>query len=204
MPAHLILASQSPRRRQLLLDAGFTLEVCSPGIEETVDAGWTPEQCVCHLARQKGLAVVSRLRAEGRPPGALVLAADTVVALGSEIFGKPRDEAHAYHILYQLSHNRHRVITGVCLWPLMRAEPYVDCDTTYVRMHPMSDGQIRDYIRSGEGMDKAGAYALQETGERYVEKIEGAFDNVVGLPVQLVHKLIAAWDAERSQAGNER
>jgi septum formation protein len=197
MPTHLILASQSPRRQQLLHDAGFTFAVCPPHIDEHLDPTWTPEQSVCELSRRKGAAVVAELRRQGRNDS-LVLAADTLVALANEIFGKPHDETHAHYILQKLSHHRHRVITGVCLWPLGRVEPFVAYDTTYVHMHPMSESEIQDYIRSGEGMDKAGAYALQESGERYVESIEGAFDNVIGLPVQLVKELLALWQNEQT------
>ena len=200
---NLILASQSPRRIELLKAAGFDFEVAPANIEETVAPAWSPEECVCELARNKAACVMQRVLATAgsvsrqEPATTVILAADTVVALEREIFGKPRDRQDAYRILYALSHHPHRVITGVCLWPTTRSEPLIAFDVTRIRMRAMTDAEIWAYIDTGEGMDKAGAYALQETGERYVAQIEGAFDNVVGLPIALVRQLLAQWQQER-------
>lgn len=195
---HLILASQSPRRKQLLEEAGFLFEICLPDCEEKILPAWSPEECVLNLARQKAQSVVNSLRSSEKLPGrswesSLVLAADTVVALGKEIFGKPKDFEDAYKMLWNLSRNKHRVITGVCLWSLASKDCLLEYETTYVSMRPLTHEEIQRYILSGESDGKAGAYAIQETADQYVQKLEGNFDNVVGLPIELVKKLIQKW-----------
>lgn len=194
----LILASRSPRRRELLARAGFEFTICPPEVDELVEEGWTPEECAVRLARQKVHDVVGRLAQRGAMSGdgkrLVVLGADTVVALGDKIFGKPKSPEHAYNMLWTLSRNPHRVITGVCLWPLGSDEPLIAWDVTYVNMRPMTDFELISYIESGEGMDKAGGYAIQETADRYIKSIVGAYDNVVGLPIDLVSRLLARWE----------
>lgn len=194
MDYRLILASQSPRRKQLLTRAGFRFEVMLPCLEECVDPSWTPEECAWKLARQKAENVVSSLAKAATSPKQIVLAADTVVALDERIFGKPESAQHAYEMLWLLSRNRHRVVTGVCLWPVGE-EPLIAWDVTYVRMRPMTDSELWSYVESGEGTDKAGGYAIQESADRYIESIAGAYDNVVGLPVGLVRELLGRWQS---------
>ncbi len=191
MAEHLILASQSPRRKRLLTEAGFHFKVHPAQIEEIVDSSWTPEECAQKLARQKAEHVLRKLSISeiDGPEKKIILAADTVVALDGKIFGKPKNDEHGYEMLRALSHNIHSVITGVCLWPLGEI-PLVDRDVTYVKMRPMTDCEIREYVASGEGRDKAGSYAIQETADRFIDSIDGAYDNVVGLPIQLVKRLL--------------
>ncbi len=181
----LILASASPRRRQLLADAGLDLEVVLPPLEELKNGlpSLTPAQKAEALAYYKARSV-SQLR-----PNCYVLAADTIVSVGGEIMGKAANADEARRMLKTLSATRHAVITGVALLG-PAGERLIASDTTYVTMKSMTDEDIDQYVASDEWIDKAGAYAIQETADRFVEKLEGHFDNVVGLPVGLVLRMI--------------
>ncbi len=181
----IILASSSPRRRQLLAEAGVKFEVVDPPLpepDETV-ARLSPSQQAEALAYFKGRAVADM------HPDAIVLAADTVVALGTKVMGKPADDADARNMLATLSGTRHKVITGVAVLAPGGAR-IIASDLTYVTMRPMTEEEIENYIASGEAAGKAGAYAIQETADKFVEKIEGSFTNVVGLPIELVQRML--------------
>ncbi|MBN1941909.1 MAG: septum formation protein Maf [Phycisphaerae bacterium] len=181
----LILASASPRRRELLAEAGYDFEVHSPVMEEPGDlpAGIPPAAYAESLAYFKARSVAEAY------PRDLVLGADTVVALGNRVLGKPADADDARRMLTELSHNRHAVITGVALvGPGERRS--IASDITYVTMRPMSSREIEDYIASGEWQGKAGAYAIQETADKFIVKLEGSFTNVVGLPMELLGRLL--------------
>lgn len=175
----LILASSSPRRRELLAEAGAKFRVVEPPGEEPTDLGEeSPQRHAEAVAffKARSVAVMH--------PSAVVLGADTVVAVNGRILGKPIDAADARGMLETLSGTRHQVITGVALLgPLERR--VIRSDTTYVTMKPMSEQDIQGYIDSLEWQGKAGAYAIQETADRYIEKVEGSFSNVVGLPMEL-------------------
>ena len=175
----LVLASQSPRRREILERAGFELSVRVSGVPEERLAGEHADAYVRRLARAKAVAVP-------RESGEIVLGADTVVVLGEDVLEKPRDTAHAIEMLAMLSGAEHRVITGICL----RHEGGQICDSaeTAVRFAPLSRAEIEDYVRSGEPMDKAGAYAIQGLAAKFIERIDGCYFNVVGLPVSLVYR----------------
>ncbi|HUS93284.1 MAG TPA: Maf family protein [Phycisphaerae bacterium] len=181
----LVLASSSPRRRQLLADAGLSFDVVPPpfGEPEELPEDLTPTRRAEALAYFKARAV-----AECRPE-ACVLGADTIVAADGRVLGKPADRADAERMLRGLSGTRHAVITGVALlMPCGRR--LIASETTYVTMRPMTEQEIADYLASGEWIGKAGAYAIQETADRFVVGLEGSFSNVVGLPVELVERLI--------------
>lgn len=192
----LVLASASPRRQELLRNAGISFTVEPPDIDETPRDGESPRDCAERLARDKALTVSC-----ARPLDH-VLGADTVVAVGGVILGKPLDTADAARMLRLLSGKTHQVITGVCLVgraveaetaPKLRTEnPQLRTasETTLVTMSDLSDDEIRDYIATGEPMDKAGAYAIQGIASRWIPQIEGDYSNVVGLPVKLVCKLL--------------
>ncbi|HAU37254.1 MAG TPA: septum formation protein Maf [Phycisphaerales bacterium] len=182
----LILASSSPRRRQLLAEAGLSFDVVAPTIAEPNDdlRGLSPQQQAEALAYFKARVV------SDRRPDACVLGADTVVALGGEILGKPADEADARRMLNALSGSRHAVITGVAVLCPHNVR-LIASETTYVTMRRMTPDEIDDYIRSDEWRGKAGAYAIQETADRYIVKVEGSFSNVVGLPMELVARMLA-------------
>lgn len=173
----IILASQSPRRRELLGQMGLTHFIIRPALgEERAEPGLTPAQLVEALSRQKAEEVAGR-----SAPGDLILAADTVVAVDGQILGKPRDEDHARQMLALLSGRDHTVYTGVTV----RRDQTVltQHEATRVRFRPLSPAEIDAYVRSGEPMDKAGAYGIQGLGALLVEGIEGDYCNVVGLPV---------------------
>lgn len=183
--ARIILASASPRRRELLTRLGEPFEVMAPDVHEDVDPHTSPERAAEILAERKAVAVANLLR-EG-----IVIGADTLVALDAERIGKPVDREDAICILRRLSGRRQRVITGVCVLDVASGRKAVGSETTWVTMRPMTETEIEEYVDSGEAMGKAGAYAIQETGDRYVENVEGDFDNVVGLPLGLVRRLLA-------------
>lgn len=177
-----ILASGSPRRRQLLDMLGIEHRVVPPEVDETRRDGEAPADYVVRLAREKARAV------SGREPGALVLAADTTVVLGTELFAKPESVADAIAMLGRLAGRTHQVFTGVALAQGERVETALDVsDVTFRRL---SGEFIADYVATGEPMDKAGAYAIQGKGAALIEGIRGDFFGVMGLPLRLVLELL--------------
>jgi septum formation protein len=189
----LILASQSPRRAELLRNAGYRFEVCPADVDERVRAGEPPEDYVKRLAQEKALAVLATA-----PAGAVVVGADTTVVLGGECLGKPADAADAQQMLARLSGRLHQVMTGVCVaWRrAAEAEPGAEVDfevgveVTEVNFAAMSGAEIAAYVATGEPMDKAGAYAIQGVASRWIPKIRGCYFNVVGLPVARVSAML--------------
>ncbi len=185
----LILASGSPRRREILSAAGIPFRVMEPGIEEEPEPGESPEEYVRRLARDKALAV----------PCAgddIVLAADTIVTIGGAILEKPRDAADARRMLRLLSGRRHNVITGVCLRTV--SHEVVAHESTAVHFVALSEREIDEYVASGEPLDKAGAYAIQGLASKFIHRIEGCYFNVVGLPVARVYSLLKELWQEKS------
>ena len=185
----LVLASASPRRRELLTQAGFTFEVRPAHIPEDPTPNEDPIAYVVRLAREKAQAVFDQLSANPETAASLaVLGADTTVTLDNHILGKPEDAADAARMLRLLSGRTHRVITGVALVTATSAE--VAAEVTAVRFLTLSDEEIEAYIATGEPMDKAGAYAIQGRAARWIPRIEGCYFNVVGLPIALVSTLL--------------
>ncbi|MFN2446250.1 MAG: nucleoside triphosphate pyrophosphatase [Vicinamibacterales bacterium] len=178
----LILASASPRRAELLTAAAIAFEVASAGVDETPQAGEAAAAYVRRLAEAKARAV------SGRVPGALVLGADTVVVIDGTILGKPASRADAIDMLRKLSGRTHEVLTGVALISPRCTD--VRVAVTQVVLAALSDHEIRRYVAGGEPMDKAGAYAIQGHASRFVERIDGSYSNVVGLPVALVYGMM--------------
>jgi septum formation protein len=178
----LVLASASPRRQELLRNAGISFVVQAADIDETPLDDEKAEQCARRLAREKALAV-ARLRPQDR-----VLGADTIVVVDGAILGKPRDAADAARMLRLLSGRTHEVITGVCL--VESGEARIASEITVVTMNELSDEEIQAYVASREPMDKAGAYAIQGMASRWIPRIEGDYSNVVGLPVALVYRML--------------
>jgi septum formation protein len=177
----LVLASASPRRRELLARAGLAFEVFPAEIDEVARPGEGPEALVERLAREKAAAVARRV---GRTPPRLVLGSDTVVVLGGDVLGKPRDAADAEALLARLVGRTHRVLTGVAV--AASAEPAALQSVvveSLVRMRPASAEEIRRYVATGEPLDKAGAYALQGEGRGFVLEVTGSETNVIGLPL---------------------
>lgn len=183
----IILASGSPRRKQLLEWAEVDFEIRVKDTPESWPAGMPVIDVPVHIARNKALAVKA---AAG--PGRVVIAADTIVVLGNEIIGKPRDRADAVHILSRLAGQRHEVITGVVL--LRDGEEQAFADITAVWFHPLSAAEIEAYVDKYKPYDKAGAYAIQEwIGVVGIKGIEGDFYNVMGLPVSRVVQALRRW-----------
>jgi septum formation protein len=175
----LVLASQSPRRSEILRQAGISFTVRAAAVDETPLPGEPPARYVQRLAERKASAIESS-------PGEVVLGADTTVVIGSEMLGKPADVADARRMIATLEGRRHQVLTGICL--RQGAETVLDCAVTEVWFAPMSASEIDAYVSSGEPMDKAGAYAIQGLASKYIEKIAGCYFNVVGLPIALVYR----------------
>ncbi|MBN2084272.1 MAG: septum formation protein Maf [Anaerolineales bacterium] len=184
----LILASVSPRRRELLRQCGIDCDVMPVSADELAWEGETPGETALRLAREKGRLALERM--EGR--AGLILAADTVVADGGQLLGKPRDIIQAEAFLLQLRGREHRVITGVCLLRAPGGVEKTDLAVTAVRMREYSPAELAEYLASGDALDKAGAYAIQHPSFRPVESIAGCYTNVVGLPLCRVYALLEA------------
>jgi septum formation protein len=185
----LVLASASPRRSELLTQAGYRFRVHPPHINEDPLADEDPIQYVTRLAREKAEAVFRELTAASPNPEKIaVLGADTTVTLDGMILGKPADAADAARMLRLLSGRTHRVITGVAVVTASGTE--VAAEVTAVRFLTLSDAEIADYVAGGEPMDKAGAYAIQGRAARWIPRIEGCYFNVMGLPLALVSSLL--------------
>lgn len=195
----LVLASASPRRQELLRNAGISFAVQPADVNETPLKNEGPRECAERLAREKALAVW-----RSRPQDA-VLGADTIVVVNETILGKPADAEDAARMLRMLSGREHQVITGVCLVRAVvsgqgsaaskvkartREELKTASETTLVTMSDISDKEILGYVATGEPMDKAGAYAIQGIASRWIPRIEGDYSNVVGLPVALVYRML--------------
>jgi len=193
----LVLASASPRRQELLRNAGIPFTVCPTHIPELPQPGENPRDCAERLAREKALAAFHL------HPGQPVLGADTIVVVDGQILGKPRDQADAMRMLRLLSGRTHQVTTGVCL--MLRTENQklgtgfedTRSETTLVTMSTLTDDDIRSYIASGEPMDKAGAYAIQGIASRWIPRVDGDYFNVVGLPVALVYRMLEEHGIDR-------
>jgi septum formation protein len=181
--APIVLASASPRRQELLRTAAIEFVVRPANLEEIPHAGESPLAFAERMAREKAGIVQATAAANHT-----VLAADTVVAVGSEILGKPRNPEDAARMLRLLSGRTHRVITAVCL--LGGDFDDLRSQTTLVKFRAMSEDEIRGYINTGEPMDKAGAYAIQGQASRWITAIEGDYYNVVGLPIALVCRML--------------
>jgi septum formation protein len=182
----IVLASGSPRRRQLLAEAGYAFRAVDSDVRETPpEPGVNPRAYAEEMAVRKARRVASQCQV-GR-----VIGADTVVELGGRIIGKPADPDDARRILTDLSGSRHSVVTGVCVWHVLPHIYIVGSDRTFIRMRRMSPADIDAYVASGEALGKAGAYAIQESGDTFIESVEGSFTNVVGLPMELLAQMLA-------------
>ena len=195
----IILASGSPRRKQLLAQMGIeTFRVISSDADETVEPGLSPARIVETLSARKAEAVAGHAK-----PGELVIAADTIVALDGAVLGKPADGPEAFRMLSALSGRRHQVYTGVTL--LRDAERCTEHEVTTVTFRELTRDDITRYIATGEPMDKAGAYGIQGYGALLVERIEGDYFNVMGLPVGRLGRMLAGMgiDCLALAAGNK-
>jgi septum formation protein len=182
-----VLASASPRRRQLLKDAGYEFEVVVPPVEE-ISHGWFTirELTVCNATR-KALGVAQTL------PSAVVLGADTLVSLDDEVLGKPEDLKEAVQILRRLSGRSHQVWTAVCLCHSASGKWQSFHVVSRVKFHDLTDRAIQDYFEKVNPLDKAGAYAAQGHGKEIIQRIEGSYSNVVGLPMEMTARILGGY-----------
>ena len=205
----IILASSSPRRRELLAEAGYNFIVVPP--DEDVECGVCSESgpagLVAQLAYRKADAVRKKmLKAESSPlplspSPPLILSADTVAECDGFILGKPRDEQGARAMLTQLSGREHRVLTGICLWVMDWSKPIIHVEVTTLRMDNLTEAQLNDYLASGQWEGKAGAFGYQDR-LGWVKIVEGSESNVVGLPMELLAEMLAKLQAKPQAAGN--
>jgi septum formation protein len=190
----LVLASSSPRRAELLRAAGFAFETVLTDVDERARPGETPSAYVRRLAAEKSAAVQAALTAD-----AIVLGADTTVVVDGDTLGKPRDDEDSAAMLLRLSGRRHEVMTGISV----RQGPHEfgSVETTSVWFAALTKEDIAWYVASGEGRDKAGAYAIQGLASRFIPRIEGSYANVVGLPVAAITELVRSILASRAETG---
>ncbi len=188
----LILASGSPRRRELLSLLNLPFEVRASDADESTPEDWEPEKIVTELALRKARAVVDSMTSEK----AVVIGSDTIVVLDGRVLGKPADAEEAAHMLRSLSGRKHEVYTGLaCIEvPEQPSRTLVSCSRAEVTMRHISGTEIAAYIATGEPMDKAGSYAVQGLGAVFVERIEGDYHAIVGLPVALLYAMLEQLD----------
>lgn len=181
----IILASKSPRRRQLLSMMGLDFTVRTADIDETMDSAQTPAHETAAVCRRKAEKI-----AQDTAPGDVVIAADTIVVIGGKILGKPQDEEDAARMLRLLSGQTHTVYTGLCV--ICGAQVQTQVVASEVTFRPLSGKEIRAYIKTGEPMDKAGAYGIQGYGAMFVSHLEGDYFSVMGLPVCTLSGMLRA------------
>lgn len=189
----LILASASPRRAELLRELGVKFTVITSAAEEAHHEDFTARE-LCLVNAYRKARAVAKLH-----PQALVLGADTLVYLGTTLYGKPADMADAQRMLGELAGHTHQVVTGVCLLHLERHRCRLFAEITDVTFKPLTAGQIKNYLEAIHPLDKAGAYAIQDRGDEIVDRIDGSFSNVVGLPVERVKHELARWHRHGNQ-----
>ena len=180
----LILASGSPRRRELLTKMGCTFEICSPNVDEHVSG--VASDVVRILALRKAHAAAKQV-------SGVIIASDTLVSLDSKPLGKPADADDAKKMLRALSGREHEVFTGVCVLDSESGREEARVARTGVRFRPLAEEEIDSYVRTGEPMDKAGAYAIQGGASAFVESLDGSFDNVMGFPTDVVREMLAVF-----------
>ena len=180
-----ILASQSPRRRELLSMLGLNFEIITADIDETMDPNVPVDRAVAEVCRKKAEAVGQS------HPGRLIVAADTIVVVDDRKLGKPRSEDEAKAMLRSLSGRSHTVMTGFCLWKDGQFETHVE--QTRLRFRDLTDGEIDAYVATGSPMDKAGAYGIQDQAAIFVEALHGDYYNVMGLPLCSLTKCLRKW-----------
>ena len=188
----LILASASPRRAQILRDAGLRFEIVQANVSERRKRGESARMLTRRLAQNKAHAAVRKIvrRLGENPPPAIVIAADTIVEVNGQLLGKPHSSSAAREMLRRLSGRTHRVVTSVTVIRLPDRAAATATESTRVRFSTLSARDIAGYVASGEPLDKAGAYAVQGVGGRFIERIEGCYFNVVGLPLARLYRML--------------
>lgn len=179
----LILASGSPRRRELLAKMGYTFEICTPDVDENVPGH--ASEVVRTLAQRKGRAAAANYT------DGVIIASDTLVSLNGVPLGKPENIADAQRMLRALSGSEHAVYTGVCIIDAATGREEVQVDRSGIWFREVTDAEIDEYIATGEPMDKAGAYAIQGIGGKFVDRFDGSYENIVGFPVDIVRDILS-------------
>ena len=179
-----ILASASPRRKEILQNTKLNFDIQKSDIEEVILENESPEDMVVRLAYEKAFDVAKR------NTDRLVIGADTIVALDNEVLGKPKDQNEAYQMIKRLSHKTHKVITGISLINLKENKIIKDYVVSFVTFKDLSEDSIKDYINTNESLDKAGAYGIQGYGALLVKNIQGDYFNIVGLPISRLSDLL--------------
>ncbi len=180
-----ILASNSPRRITLLGSLGYHFDIIPHNIQEScVQNDALPIELVQYLAYQKANDVARRVN------DAIIISADTVVFYEKSILGKPKNASDAKRMLLMLSNSEHDIVSGVCIMDMPSKKKILRTDRTYIKMRYIAEEEIEMYIKSGEPMDKAGAYAVQGEGRKFIEKMEGSYTNAIGLPLELIKEMI--------------
>lgn len=200
----LILASQSPRRSEILKKAGYQFASFPVYVSEIPNKNLSLDEQILDIAGRKAEAVLHQLKNVSEPQkDKVILTADTMVCFGVKALGKPENEDMAFEYLRLLSGQKHQVKTALCLVDLGTGDSVSHIETTDVFFKKLSESDIKNYIATGEPMDKAGAYAIQGIGSKFVEKFEGDFNNVVGLPLQALEKLftLKGWIFQRTLQG---
>ena len=188
MKMKLILSSSSPRRAEVLRDAGIAFEVCAPQVKEVLHPGESPETMVARLAEAKARVAAAQL--PSNEESVVIIGADTAVELDGRIFGKPRDAAQAREMLAAFSGRTHHVLTGIFVLRLPDGASQSAVESTAVTFASLEPWEIGAYVASGEPFDKAGGYAIQGRAGCYITRIEGCYFNVVGLPLARLHALL--------------
>lgn len=188
----LILASRSPRRRELLTDAGYAFDVLPPADESEsgIEPGEDPQDYVQRLAQTKAEGAASQLQGRTAEGLYVVVGCDTVAECRGQILGKPTDKRHARQMLELLSGSEHRVISGLCVWPLPNGRPQTAVEATILRMDKLTAKQIDEYLASGQWRGKAGAFGYQDRLD-WLHIVAGSESNVVGLPLELLARMLA-------------
>lgn len=188
----LILASESPRRRELLTKAGYNFDVFSVKVSECPNKNLNADEQILDIARRKSRVALQELHSQNKQ-NFILITADTEVIFKGQPLGKPQDEQDAFRILKLLSGNTHQVITAICIVDGSTQKELSQYETTDIYFRNLSDEEIWEYIHTGEPMDKAGAYGIQGLGGKLVERFEGDFDNVVGLPIRLLQEMLKSF-----------
>lgn len=194
----LILASASPRRAEILRNAGFDFEILPTEVDESVRRRESAAEYVRRLAEEKARAAAQKLVAKFKQDSAMVIAADTSVVLGGKILGKPTSLEEARAMLRRLSGKTHDVLTGLAVLPLRNADIQLAVESTRVTFARMTAHEIEDYVASGEPFDKAGAYAIQGRCGRFITRIEGCYFNVMGLPLARLYSILREIEIKRA------
>jgi septum formation protein len=177
----LILASSSPRRIALLKMLGYHFDVVPHKVEESIYSDILPTDLVQHLAFLKARDVAGRV-----DDNAIIIAADTIIVYNKRILGKPKDARDARKMLLMLSNTEHDVISGICIIDTLSKKKMLRFGRTYIKIRSITEEEIDEYVKTGEPLDKAGSYAIQDKTRKFVEKIEGSYSNAVGLPLEIV------------------